>query len=252
MFSKFKFIFIRIFILFSLIKKSYLSKSESKLTGEYLYQFQEHKTTVFQFKLVSCLSLISSSLNSPGGNIHLYDAIKKTKLNRQKFYDKYTIALITQCINNINQGQMDYLLIPENVDNYDVQNKTLLNLLKLDYEINTLELTPEENEVSKAIEEVVKNNEKNKKEKKSGFLFFDINTIIKFVIFAIPFGLFLLYNTMRMLKKDHKKEMDEGTKELIEMKKQKGKNSPNYKEPKDENKNKEEKKEKNDGKVKKD
>ena len=249
MLSKFKFCFLNIFILFSLLQNTYLYDTESKLKGEYLLQLQEHKTTIFQFKLVSCLSLISTSLNNPGGNIHLHEAIKKTKLDREKFFDKYTIALITQCINNINHGQMDYLLIPENVDNYDVQNKTLLNLIKLDYEINTLELTPEENEVSKAIQEVLKNNERNKKEKKSGLLFFDLNTIIKFLLFAIPIGIFLLYNSMRMLKTDHKKEMDEGTKELIELIKERGKNSPNYKEPKDENKNKEEK---NDGKVKKD
>ena len=52
---------------------------------------------------------------------------------------------------------MDYILIPEYVDNYDINNKILLNLLKLDYEINTLELIDEENEISKAINEVVKN-----------------------------------------------------------------------------------------------
>ena len=66
---------------------------------------------------------------------------------------------------------------------------------------------------------------------------------------AIPFALFLLYNSYRTLQKDHKKEMDEGTKELLEMIKARGKNSPNYKETTNEDKNKEEK---NNEKVKKD
>ena len=141
MFCKFKLNFIKTFLFFLIISISFSSDAESKLSGEYLYNFQEHKTSIFQLKLISCLSLISTSIRSPEGNIYLHKAIKKTKLNRDKFYDKYTIALITQCINNINEGQMEYLLIPENVDNYNVNNQTLQNLLKIDYEINTLELT---------------------------------------------------------------------------------------------------------------
>ena len=238
MFSK----MLNLFFIFLLINISYSSDAESKLTGEYYRQYQEHKTSLFQIKLISCLSLISTSIKSQEGNIYLHQAIRKTKLDREKFYDKYTIALITQCINNINEGQLEYLLIPENVDNYNVNNKTLLNLLKLDYEINTLELTYEENEISKALELVVqKNEEKKRKTKKSGFLSFDLNTLFKFASFLLPFGIFILYNSMRMMKKEHKKEMDEGTKELLEMIKARGKNSPNYKETvnedKDKNKN---------------
>ena len=254
MFSKFKNYLINLFLIFFLIKIYQATNVESRLKGEYKYQFQEHKTSIFQMKLVSCLSLISNSLKVKGGNTYLHQAIKKTKLDRAKFYEKYTIALITQCINNINQGQMEYLLIPENVDNYDLQNKTLLNLIKLEYEINNLELTYEENEINKAIEEILETNDKKKKKKNSsGILFFDLNTIIKIISFAIPCLLFLLYNSMRMMKRDHKKEIDEGTKELLELIKQRGKNSPNYKENNNnENNNKEEKNnDKGEGKEKK-
>ena len=238
-----------IFLFFLLIKISLSSNVESRLNPEFRRQFQEHQTSIFQFKMISCLSLISTSIKNPEGNIYLHQAIKKTKLDREKFYDKYTIALITQCINNIDEGQIDYLLIPENVDNYDLKNKTLQNLLKLDYEITTLELTEEENEISKAINEIVE--KKENKNKSPGVLFFSLNSLIKFVCAAIPFGLFLLYNTMRMMKKDHKKEMDEGTKELLEMIKARGKNSPNYKETTNEDKNKNDN-EKTNEKVKKD
>ena len=129
------------------MKTTNSSDVESKLKGEFLHQFQNNKTSIFQVKLVTCLSLISTSIRDPEGNIYLYQAIKKTKLDKDKFYDKYTIALIIKCINNINEGQLEYLLIPENVNNYNLKNETLLNLLKLDYEINTLELTYEENEI---------------------------------------------------------------------------------------------------------
>jgi len=236
-----------IFIL--LINLSNASNPESRLNPEYHLHYNEFKTSNFQFKLISCLSLINTSLKNKDGNIYLHQAIKKTKLDRDKFYDKYTIALITQCINNINEGQMDYILIPEIVDNYDIKNKTLLNLIKLDYEITTLELTYEENEIKKAIEEIVTKKEKGKKD--SGILFFSLNSVIKFICCAIPFGLFLLYNTIRMMDRDHKKEMDEGTKELIEMIKARGKNSPNYKEPTNEEENKD-KGQKSKEKVKKD
>lgn len=245
------FIILDILIFILLISLSISSNVESRLNPEYQMHYKEYKTSHFQFKLISCLSLISTSIKNKDGNIYLHQAIKKTKLDRDKFYDKYTIALITQCINNINDGQIDYLLIPENVDNYDINNKTLLNLIKLDYEITSLELTYEENEIKKAIDEIVDKKDKGKKD--SGILFFSLNNVIKFICAAIPFGLFLLYNTMRMMDRDHKKEMDEGTKELIEMIKARGKNSPNYKEPtnEDDNKNKE-KEQKTNEKVKKD
>ena len=243
------FITLDILIFILLINLLIASNIESKLNPDYQLHYKEHQTSYFQFKLISCLSLISTSLKNKDGNIYLHQAIKKTKLDREKFYDKYTIALITQCINNINDGQMDYLLIPENVDNYDINNKTLLNLIKLDYEITTLELTYEENEIKKAIDEIVTKKDKGKKD--SGILFFSLNSVIKFICCAIPFGLFLLYNTKRMMDNDHKKEMDEGTKELIEMIKARGKNSPNYKEPKNEEENKD-KGQKSKEKVKKD
>ena len=242
MFSKFKNYFINLFIIFLLIKVYYSESVESKLTGEYKYQFQEHKTSIFQMKLIACLSLISNSLKGNDGNIYLHQAIKKTKFNREKFYEKYTIALITQCINNINQGQLEYILIPENVDNYNIQNQTLINLLKLDYEINNLELTYEENEINKEIEEILEKNDKSKKKKNSSNpLYFDANTIIKIISLSLPVLLFFLYNSMRMMKKDHKKEMDEGTKELLDLIKERGKNSPNYKENNNKDKNKDEK-----------
>ena len=224
-----------------LINLSFCSESEKKLKGEYLEQYQEHKTYIFQTKLSSCLSLISASLRGPEGNPYLRQAIKKTKLDRNKFYEKYTMALITQCINNVNEGQLDYLLIPENVDAYDTKNATLVNLIKLNYEISSLELTPEENEVKKVIDEIMEQNDKGKKKSNSWFSSLNYNTILKILCSTIPFILFFVFQSRRMVKKPQKKEVDEGTKEMLELIKQRGKNSPNYKEPEKDKEKKDEK-----------
>ena len=220
-----------IFIIFSfLFNNISCSESESKLKGEYLSQYQEHLTYLFQIKLTSCLNLISQSLKGQTGNKYLHAAIRKTKLNRDKFYEKYTIALITQCINNINEGQLDYLLIPENVDAFDMNNQTLLNLIKLEQEITSLEFTSEEKEVKKVIDDILEENNKKKKKKKTFFGFLDSGTLIKILCCALPLVIFFFCNSRRMFKQPEAKELDSATKEMLELIKERGKKSPNYKE----------------------
>ena len=239
-----------IFIIFSfLFNNISCSESESKLKGEYLSQYQEHLTYLFQIKLTSCLNLISQSLKGQTGNKYLHAAIRKTKLNRDKFYEKYTIALITQCINNINEGQLDYLLIPENVDAFDMNNQTLLNLIKLEQEITSLEFTPEEKEVKKVIDDILEENNKKKIKKKTFFGFLDSGTLMKILCCAMPLIIFFFCNSRRMFKQPEAKELDSATKEMLELIKERGKKSPNYKETSQEKEDKE--KDKKDNKDKK-
>ena len=241
-----------IFIIFSfLFNNISCSESESKLKGEYLSQYQEHLTYLFQIKLTSCLNLISQSLKGQTGNKYLHAAIRKTKLNRDKFYEKYTIALITQCINNINEGQLDYLLIPENVDAFDMNNQTLLNLIKLEQEITSLEFTSEEKEVKKVIDDILEEkvkkviddileeNNKKKKKKKTFFGFLDSGTLMKILCCAMPLVIFFFCNSRRMFKQPEAKELDSATKEMLELSKERGKKSPNYKETSQEKEDKE-------------
>jgi len=237
------------FIFLFLFNNISCSESESKLKGEYLSQYQEHKTYLFQIKLTSCLNLISQSLKGQTGNKYLHAAIRKTKLNRDKFYEKYTIALITQCINNINEGQLDYLLIPENVDAFDINNQTLLNLIKLDQEITSLEFTPEEKEVKKVIDDILEENNKKKIKKKTFFGFLDSGTLMKILCCAMPLIIFFFCNSRRMFKQPEAKELDSATKEMLELIKERGKKSPNYKETSQEKEDKE--KDKKDNKDKK-
>ena len=240
------FIFIIFLFLFNNIS---CSESESKLKGEYLSQYQEHLTYLFQIKLTSCLNLISQSLKGQTGNKYLHAAIRKTKLNRDKFYEKYTIALITQCINNINEGQLDYLLIPENVDAFDMNNQTLLNLIKLEQEITSLEFTSEEKEVKKVIDDILEENNKKKIKKKTFFGFLDSGTLMKILCCAMPLIIFFFCNSRRMFKQPEAKELDSATKEMLELIKERGKKSPNYKETSQEKEDKE--KDKKDNKDKK-
>ena len=240
------FIFIIFLFLFNNIS---CSESESKLKGEYLSQYQEHQTYLFQIKLTSCLNLISQSLKGQTGNKYLHAAIRKTKLNRDKFYEKYTIALITQCINNINEGQLDYLLIPENVDAFDMNNQTLLNLIKLEQEITSLEFTSEEKEVKKVIDDILEENNKKKIKKKTFFGFLDSGTLMKILCCAMPLIIFFFCNSRRMFKQPEAKELDSATKEMLELIKERGKKSPNYKETSQEKEDKE--KDKTDNKDKK-
>ena len=143
---------------------------------------------------------------------------------------KNTIALITQCINNINEGQLDYLLIPENVDAFDMNNQTLLNLIKLDQEIKSLEFTPEEKEVKKVIDDILEENNKKKIKKKTFFGFLDSGTLMKILCCAMPLIIFFFCNSRRMFKQPEAKELDSATKEMLELIKERGKKSPNYKE----------------------
>ena len=220
-------------------------------------QYQESQSAEFQIKLVSCLNLILTSLKGPDGNMHLHKAIRKTKLDRGKFYDKYIISLTTQCINNIAQGQLEYLLIPEYIDIFNATNNdTLLNLTKLEYEITSLDLTEEEKEIKKFIDEIMIENAK-KSKKKEGFLSsIDYNTVLKVVCVVLPFLIFMITNSMKMMKNPEKKELDEHTKEMLEYIKERGKKSPNYKETTnnestEKNKDKKEENNKAEGKEKK-
>ena len=244
--------FFYITLLFLFFNTFNSTESSSQLKGEYLRQYQESQSAEFQMKLVSCLNLILTSLKGPEGNKDLHKAIRETKLDRGKFYDKYIISLTTQCINNIVKGQLEYLLIPEYIDIFNATtNATLSNLTKLEHKITTLDLTSEEEEIKKFIDEIMEENEKRgQKKKKSLFSFLDYNTLLKIICGAIPFLTFFIFNYMRMMKEPEKKELNEADKEMLELIKQKGKKSPNYKEPtKEEKEEKEKDKETKENKI---
>lgn len=215
--------------------------------NDFPYSTEEIKTTNFQIRVTACLSLIQSSLQSSEGNKYLIKAISKTKMDREKFYDKYTIALIYQCVNKIKQNQIEYILTPENVENHEYSNETVIDLLKLDYEIKTVELSEEENLLLNEL-----NSQFTQKPKKDGDSFWSGN-MKKILFFVIPMIALFLFNNYRNLNRTpEKKKNDPATEELVNAIKARGKKSPNYKETVDDKeKDKEKEKDKVKDKVKK-
>ena len=100
----------------------------------------------------------------------------------------------------------------------------------------------------KVIDEIMAENDKGKKKKKSIFGFLEPNTLIKILCGSIPFIIFFIYNSRRMIQNPEKKELDDGTKELLEAIKERGKKSPNYKEPEEKKEEKVEDKDKKENK----
>lgn len=191
-----------VLILFLLI-----SCNDLNLTKENKKKLEEYEKSFYRLKLVSCLNLIQKAVvSNNNGNIDLIVAMRNTKLDKDKFYDKYILALTNNCIKKITKGQLEYLLIPENIENYDISNKTNENLIKLDYEIKTVEYTDEEKKISleltKRLEENIakreqlknKNSKKNKAEENKDNKGINWNFIIKVLAAIVPIIIFTLFN----------------------------------------------------------
>ena len=79
-----------------------------------------------EVKMVSCLNLIEHTLKQEGG---IKDLTLTIKLNKDKLYIKYIIEMLEKCMKKINKEQIDYLISPENINNYDLKNKENSNLI---------------------------------------------------------------------------------------------------------------------------
>ena len=147
--------------------------------------------------------------------------------------------MITKCINNINDNLIDYLISPENLNNYDLNNKTLSDLIEIKGDFNTITLTEEEELIYDEIQDNLKETEENKKD----VLGSGLSKLIKVVIIFLIIIISILGTQFFMNRK--KPEIDDATKEMIEMIKQRGKKSPKYNENinKDNKNDKKEKKE---------
>ena len=220
-----------IMIIFAIKSKDELSKN----VKYYLYNYEK---SLHQTKMVACMNLVEHSVAN-NKNKNLYDAIKITNFNKEKFYYKFLIGMITKCINNINDNLIDYLISPENLNNYDLNNKTLSDLIEIKGDFNTITLTEEEELIYDEIQDNLKETEENKKD----VLGSGLSKLIKVVIIFLIIIISLLGTQFFMNRK--KPEIDDATKEMIEMIKQRGKKSPKYNENinKDNKNDKKEKKE---------
>ena len=216
----------------------FVIKSNDELSKNVKYYLYNYEKSLHQTKMVACMNLVEYSVAN-NKNKNLYDAIKITNFNKEKFYYKFLIGMITKCINNINDNLIDYLISPENLNNYDLNNKTLSDLIEIKGDFNTITLTEEEELIYDEIQDNLKETEENKKD----VLGSGLSKLIKVVIIFLIIIISILGTQFFMNRK--KPEIDDATKEMIEMIKQRGKKSPKYNENinKDNKNDKKEKKE---------
>ena len=168
--------------------------------------YVSYETAMHEVKMVSCLNLIEHALKQDGGIKDLTLTMQTTKLNKDKLYTKYIMEMLAKCIKKINKEQIDYLISPENVDNYDLKKEEISNLIQIEGDnIPSLLFTYEQDDL---IKEINKNIEKTKKNKK------DPGLIEKYIWY--------------ILKK--KKEKDLATEELVNFIKEKGKKAQEVRE----------------------
>ena len=216
----------------------FVIKSNDELSKNVKYYLYNYEKSLHQTKMVACMNLVEHSVAN-NKNKNLYDAIKITNFDKEKFYYKYLIGMITKCINNINENLIDYLISPENLNNYDLNNKTLSDLIEIKGDFNTITLTEEEELIYDEIQDNLKETEENKKD----VLGSGLSKLIKVVIIFLIIIISILGTQFFMNRK--KPEIDDATKEMLEMIKQRGKKSPKYNENinKDNKNDKKEKKE---------
>ena len=163
---------------------------------------QEYESNISQLKLISCFNLIHSLLSQRDGDQRLKKFIKTSKIRHDKLFIKFLTSSIKHCSDKINSDQINYLLTPENIDNYNTLNSSITNLIKLNKEMNNADLTEEEEFIYNKISKKLFSQEiKNKKNKQ----IFQQSKIILFTILII-IGSILFY--LRYVKLNKKIQLD--------------------------------------------
>ena len=167
---------------------------------------EEYQSNISQLKLISCLNLVHSFLAQRDGDQKLKNIIKNTKFPHDKFFTKYITLSIKKCSDNINSNQINYLLTPENTDNYNTLNSSITNLIRLNEEIKSVELTKEEEFIyDKISKQKFDYDNKPKNKKKKGFYqeYKAIIIAISIIIGSILFYLKYLKNPIKEAKKNN-------------------------------------------------
>ena len=188
--------------------------------------YVSYETAMHEVKMVSCLNLIEHALKQDGGIKDLTLTMQTTKLNKDKLYTKYIMEMLAKCIKKINKEQIDYLISPENVDNYDLKKEEISNLIQIEGDnIPSLLFTYEQDDLIKEINKNIEKTEKNKKE--PGL----IEKYIWYILGVIMLFTFILTSSFckDMLQKK-KKEKDLATEELVNFIKEKGKKAQEVRE----------------------
>jgi len=165
----------------------------------------DYESNKLQLKLISCLNLVHSFLSQRDGDQKLKKIIKNSNFPHDKFFIKYVTLSMKKCSDKINSQQITYLLTPENTDNYNTLNSSITNLIKINENIDNIELTKDEqfiyDKISKQIFEQSLKSSKKKKEK--GF-FQKYKPILITVLVIIGSILFYLRYVKKGIKEEKK------------------------------------------------
>ena len=159
----------------------------------------DFENIIYRTKIISCANLIKTYLSQRDGDPVLKRLIQRTNQPKNETYIKHIISSVNLCVKNINKEQMQFLLTPENIDNYNTLNNSITKLIKNKNEITNVALTNEERKIYDIINSNFQfNGEVKKKENK--FLKFIINNkiglifssliigVISFICFRLIFG----------------------------------------------------------------
>ena len=147
------------------------------LNKEFDPYYVSYETAMHEVKMVSCLNLIEHTLKQEGG---IKDLTLTIKLNKDKLYIKYIIEMLEKCMKKINKEQIDYLISPENINNYDLKNKENSNLIQIEGNKSLSNVfTYEQDDLIKKINKKI---EKTKKKKKYIWYIFGVIMLFTFIL----------------------------------------------------------------------
>ena len=163
----------------------------------------DYESNKLQLKLISCLNLVHSFLSQRDGDQKLKKIIKNSKFPHDKFFIKYVTSSMKKCSDKINSQQITYLLTPENTDNYNTLNSSITNLIKINENIDNIELTKDEQFIyDKINKQIFEQNIKSSKKKKEKGFFQKYKPIL--ITALVIIGSILFY--LRYVKKGIKEE----------------------------------------------
>ena len=195
------------FLLLVLLK--IITFSDSTNSYDNLDNFiSDFENVAYKTKLISCVNLIKTYLSQRDGDQVLKRLIQRTNQPKNKTYIKQIISKINSCVKNINKEQIQFLLTPENIDNYNTLNNSITKLIKNQNEITNVELTKEEQKIFDTISSNFQFND-NIKKKKNKFLKFISNNKIGLIFSSVIIGIISFICFKLIVGKDANKEKKE-------------------------------------------
>lgn len=173
----------------------------SEVTKETLdYYRKSYENSIYQSKMVSCLSVVQLSIAD--NNKDFESKISTTKLDKTKFYYKYIMAMMNNCLKTITQEYIDIIITPQHLK-FEQLPLGVQELIMVKEDIDDVELSQEEQEIMNEINVVLEKNKQETKNVKGNQSFFDRN-LKKILIGSILLMGFVFYMNFKGMSKEKK------------------------------------------------